>query len=280
MDRYLHAGLAFDVRSAGPEEGEPVVLLHGWPQDRTAWNRVTPALAEAGLRTFAPDLRGYSPGARPRGRAAYRMGELVGDVTALLDAAGLESAHVVGHDWGGALAWGLADRVPARVRTLTVLSTPHPAAMAWAFRHGDQARRSWYMLAFQVPLLPEVALRPRVEGLLTRAGLPPEDAARYAARFRQPGAAAGGLNWYRGMAASRGMTRALRPRGPGTPGRVEVPATYVWGARDPVLGRAAAERTGRYVGADYRFVELDAGHWLPETRPGEVAREVLSRVRG
>ena len=154
MHSYRRAGLTFDVQDAGPREGEAVVLLHGWPQDHSAWSRVVPALHAAGLRTLAPDQRGYSPGARPRGRAAYGMGELVDDVVALLDAAELSRAHVVGHDWGGAVGWALAERHPERVRTLTVLSTPHHHAMAWAMRHGDQLRRSWYMAAFQLPLLP------------------------------------------------------------------------------------------------------------------------------
>src|SRR5919202_1224240 len=101
MDTFTRDGLTFDVRDAGPADGEPVVLLHGFPQDGSAFDRLTPLLAAAGLRTLAPDQRGYSPGARPAGRSAYRVRELEADVLALLDAAGLASAHVVGHDWGG-----------------------------------------------------------------------------------------------------------------------------------------------------------------------------------
>lgn len=297
MDRFTRSGMVFDVTDDGPADGPAVVLLHGWPQDRSAWDRVIPGLTAQGLRVLAPDLRGYSPGARPRARSAYRMSELVGDVLALLDAAGIDRAHVVGHDWGGALAWSLAQRSPERVATLTVLSTPHPAAMAWAFRHGDQALRSWYMVAFQVPVLPEVVLRWRIDDLLERMGLPPAQVQRYAARFREPGAARGGLNWYRGMAATRAIRRGLAaprsragagagesgrrpeaPSGTSRSRRLEVPTTYLWGSRDPALGRAAAERTARCVGDDYRFVEVDAGHWLPEKRPDDVVRAVLERV--
>jgi pimeloyl-ACP methyl ester carboxylesterase len=287
MDRFTRGSLVFDVTDSGPPDGGVVVLLHGWPQDRTAWDRVRPPLNDAGLRTLAPDQRGYSAGARPPQKSAYRTGELVRDTLALIDEAGAERVHLVGHDWGGAVAWVLAQRHPQRLSGLTVLSTPHPSAMAWAFRHGDQARRSWYMLAFQVPVLPEVVLRPRMHRLLRRFGLPAEDADRYAGRFRFPGAATGGLNWYRGMAASRSMRRSLgggrRTRTPeATEARrrsvVTVPTTYVWGSRDPALGRDAAERTARYVGGDYEFIELDAGHWLPETRPEEVSRAILSRA--
>ena len=289
MDRFTRGSLIFDVTDSGPRDGQVVVLLHGWPQDRTAWDRVRPPLNDAGLRTLAPDQRGYSAGARPRERSAYRTGELVRDTLALVDEAGAERVHVVGHDWGGAVAWALAQRHPERLASLTVLSTPHPSAMAWAFRHGDQARRSWYMLAFQVPVLPEAVLRPRMDRLLRRLGLPAEDADRYAARFRFPGAATGGLNWYRGAAAGpgirRGLTRRVRGGGSGgqdaaarRPSVVTVPTTYVWGSRDTALGRDAAERTARYVGDDYVFIELDAGHWLPETRPEEVSRAILSRA--
>ena len=176
MDQYFRDGLTFDVRDAGPADGEPVVLLHGFPQDARAWDRVAPVLHGAGLRTLAPDLRGYSPMARPRGRSAYRSRQLVDDVLALLDAAGLERAHVVGHDWGGALVWALGAWHPDRVRTLSVLSVPHPGAMAQAMLTSDQALRSSYMGAFQVPLLPERLLLARagapLRALLCRSGLP------------------------------------------------------------------------------------------------------------
>lgn len=277
MHQCTRDGLAFDVWDEGPSDGEVVVLLHGWPQDHTAWDRVAPLLHASGLRTLAPDQRGCSPGARPPAATAYGMRELVGDVVALLDQAGVDRAHLVGHDWGGSVAWAFADRHPERLRSLTVLSTPHHRAMAWAFRHGDQALRSWYMAAFQLPWLPELVLRAGLPQVLRRSGLPPEDVHRYAARFREPGAASGGLNWYRALTRARHEQGAGRPRRPGGH-RITVPTTYVWGSADPALGRAAAERTGRYVAADYRFVELDAGHWLPETRPERVAEEIVSRA--
>src|SRR3954463_14957615 len=158
MDSFRRGDLTFDVRDAGPADGTPVVLLHGFPQDSSSFDRLTPALHSAGLRTLAPDQRGYSPGARPSGRAAYRMRELTADVLALLDAAELGSAHVVGHDWGGIVGWALAAWHPERGRTLTAVSVPHPAAMARAFVTSDQALRSWYMGLFQLPVLPEQLL--------------------------------------------------------------------------------------------------------------------------
>ncbi len=266
-DRYEHDGLVFDLRDEGPARGEPVVLLHGFPQDAGSWDEVSERLRGNGFRTLAPDQRGYSPGARPSGRRQYRLSQLVGDVLALLDDRGLASAHVVGHDWGGAVAWALAARYPARVRSLTVVSTPHPRAMAAALP-GAQALASWYIGAFQLPVVPEVVLSRTLPALLRRSGLPGPQVERYAARMAEPGALPAALGWYRGVPLSRVPV-----------GEVDVPTTYVWGAQDPTLRRRAAETTERFVRAPYRFEVLDAGHWLPETRPDEVAAAVLDRVR-
>ena len=270
MDRFRRGDLTFDVRDGGPPAGEPVVLLHGFPQEAASWAAVEPLLHQEGFRTLAPDQRGYSPGARPKGRSAYQLKECAADVVALLDAAGLESAHVVGHDWGGFVAWGLGSRYAERLRTMTVLSTPHPAAMQRAFA-GRQLLQSWYMFAFQFPVLPERALRRPGFAVqaLRRSGLPREFAERYAARLAEPGNAGPMLNWYRAIPWSQ-RTPARR---------VRVPTTFVWGSKDIALGRRASENTGRFVSAPYTFVELDAGHWLPETLPDVVAKHVVERAR-
>lgn len=267
--RYRAEGLCFDVRDRGPSDGPPVVLLHGFPSDGTSWDRTADRLHAAGLRTLVPDQRGYSPGARPQGRSAYRVELLVADVLALLDAAGLQRAHMVGHDWGGLVAWALAAGCPERVASLTVASTPHPRALTRALVRSPQGLRSAYVGLFQLPRLPEALLGHRLESLLRRSGLPAPDAARYARRMREPGALTAALNWYRAVPLS-----GLRT------GAVGVPTTYAWGRRDGALGRAAAELTAEHTAGPYRFVELAAGHWLPETRPGELARLVVERAAG
>lgn len=285
MDEYRRDGLIFDVEDDGPRDAEAVVLLHGFPQDSRCWSAVSARLTAAGYRTLAPDQRGYSPRAAPRSRSAYGSRDLGADVLALVDAAAAPGVHLVGHDWGGGLAWGLAARYPERFASLTVLSTPHPAAMAWALRHSGQGLRSWYMLAMQVPWLPEQVLA-RLLGPGLRATLPAAAAEHYARRFADPAALIGPVNWYRGIFAGTHRRRASRGgsgrarRGPHPRGGIEVPTTYVWGRRDPFLGRAAALRTADHVVADYRFVDLDADHWLPEKRPAEVADAILDRVRG
>ncbi|MFL0580759.1 alpha/beta fold hydrolase [Dietzia sp. 179-F 9C3 NHS] len=272
---FARGPLQFRAVDAGPSGGEPVVLLHGFPQRVSSWDAVAPRLNEAGLRTLALDQRGYCATARPRGRRAYRLPELVGDVVGLLDAAGLDSAHIVGHDWGAAVAWGIAGTHPDRVRTLTAVSVPHPAAFLRAMVTSDQLLRSWYIGFFQLPRIPERLLTsggPRAERALARMGMTPEMIDRFRREMVADGAIPGGLGWYRALPC--GSPRAATAR-------VRVPTTFVWSDRDPALGRGGALLTGRHVEADYRFVELPGvSHWILEERPGELADEIIARVRG
>lgn len=269
VPRYSRDGLVFDVRDEGPLDGPPIVLLHGFPANSSSWDEVAPLLHEAGFRTLAPDQRGYSPGARPSGRTAYRPRELVRDVLALLDAAGAEKASVVGHDWGGIVAWWLGMVAPSRVEQLTVLSTPHPQAFRRAMLSSDQALRSTYAAFFQLPYLPERLMVPRLERLLKSSGVPDRYVNRYAAAMRQPGVLTAALNWYRAAWLPGGG----RQNGDG---QVRVPTRYIWGNRDVALCRRAAELSRRYVQASYKFVEVDKLHWLPERNPELVAEQILA----
>ncbi|MGS0687117.1 alpha/beta fold hydrolase [Nakamurella sp. GG22] len=269
MDQFSRHGLVFPVLDRGAADGPTIVLLHGFPQDASSYDEVVPALVTAGFRTLVPTQRGYAATVRPSRRHDYRMEELVADVLALVDAAGASDVHLVGHDWGGAVAWGVAGLHPDRVRTLTVLSTPHPAAMTTAMWHSNQALRSWYMAAVQLPFLPEMLLARNMPKTLQDSGLPAAAAARYAASMTGEGALTGALNWY------RALPYALRSPVPD----ISVPTTFVWGTRDFALGRYAAEATRGHVTGDYRFEPLKAGHWLPETRPEQVAAAILDRAR-
>lgn len=265
MEFFMRDGLRFPVRDEGPGGSEVVVLLHGFPQGPGAYDDVVPRLHEAGLRTLVPTQRGYAATARPTRRSAYSTEETTADVVALLDAAGVQRAHIVGHDWGAAPAWAVAAWHPDRVRSLTALSTPHPAAMGQALRQGGQALKSWYMAFFQLPWLPDQLARATLRGFLGRSGLPAANVEEYATAMAAPGAMTGALGWYRGIPHTK---RSVR--------RITVPTTYLWGNEDPFLGRVAAELTAARVGADYRFVELDEGHWLPERRATEVAEAVIA----
>jgi len=265
-------GLTFDVLDEGPLEGEVVVLLHGFPERATSWRKVAPLLHAAGLRTLALDQRGYSPGARPSGRRAYRLTELVDDAAALVERAG-GSVHVVGHDWGAAVAWGLAARRPVLVRSLTAVSVPHPAAFQKAMLTSTQGLRSWYMLLFQAPYLVELAARRRGGPFdlgLAQSGMTRDEVARCRREVVESGALTGGLSWYRAIPF---VDRALATE------RTSVPTTFVWSDGDTAIDRRGAELTASYVDAPYAYVELaGVSHWIPTQAPEQLATAILDRV--
>ena len=264
--------LTFDLRTGGPDDGEPVLLLHGFPQHSGEWDEVVPALHAAGLRSYALDQRGYSPGARPAAVADYRLTECVADAVAVLDALGVDAGHVVGHDWGAVVAWRLAADHPDRVRTLTAVSVPHPMAMADAMSTDpDQRTRSAYMELFrQAGKAESVLLADDAAALRAMlAGVGEDRADGYVEPMRQPGALTAALNWYRAMSIED-MTST---------GPVSVPTTFVWSDGDAAIGRTAARACAGWVTGDYRFVALaGVSHWIPEEAPAALADAVLSRI--
>lgn len=262
--------LTLPALAAGPEDGDLVLLLHGFPQTPDAWRPQLDALAGAGYRAVAPAQRGYAATARPPGTAAYRLPRLVDDVCAMAEVLGDGDRgrpfHLVGHDWGGAVAWALAAAHPERLRSLCVVSTPHPRAFAEALPRSLQALRSSYIGFFALPAVPETVLLAGGGAVLRRAlrasGLPEGPAEDYVAAMREPGALTAALSWYR---AARPSAMSVGP--------VTVPTLYVWGPGDTALGGTAARRTGRHVTGPYRFEVLDgASHWIPETRARTLAR--------
>lgn len=251
-------GLVFDAVEAGPPDGPLVLLLHGFPQSGAEWRHLQPVLAGRGLRVVAPDQRGYSPGARPDGVEAYHVDHLVADVVAMADMLGARRFHLIGHDWGGVVAWAVAARHPDRLLTLTSVSTPHPLALLAAIGSpdSDQAQRSSYIQVLQQP---DIAERLLVE----RFG-------EYVAPVLREGAGlTAALNWYRALdvASLAGVST------------VTVPTLYVWSDGDFALGRDAAEWTAQYVSAPYRFVELPGvSHWIPEEAPDALAEVVVEHL--
>ncbi|MGV0625480.1 alpha/beta fold hydrolase [Mycolicibacter minnesotensis] len=271
MKTFRRGDLTFDVLdtadAGGPADGEPVVLLHGFPQFNTSWDGITARLTAQGYRCLAPNQRGYSPGARPGRRRDYRLPELVEDIGALLDSLGAQRVHLVGHDWGAAVAWGVAGRYPERVASLSALAVPHPGAFLRAMVTSRQFFASWYMFFFQLPRLPEWWLSRRggaaLEDGLRRSGQTPQYARRDAAAMVERGALRTAINWYRGMPLSN-------PRQTG--GRITVPTLYVWADNDIALLPKAAHATADHVTGDYRFETLHgASHWMLEERPDAVA---------
>lgn len=272
--RVRTRGLTFDVQVAGPAGGTAVLLLHGFPQNSSMWSAISPRLHAAGLRTIALDQRGYSPGARPAPVEAYRITECADDAIALLDTLDVDSAHLVGHDWGAVAAWFAAARHPGRVRTLTAVSVPHPAAYAAALRKDTcQKLRSAYIGLFRLKGVAEVILRARdgkaLRLMFTGSGLGESEVDDYVAPLLAPGALTGALSWYRAMSMQQ-----LASLGP-----VDRPTTYVWSDGDGAIDRSAAQRCAANVTGPYRFVELPGvTHWVAEQAPDALADAVLDRT--
>ena len=269
MSLPVPSGLVFDVLAAGPDDGELVVLLHGFPQSAAMWTPQLEALAGAGYRAVAFDQRGYSPGARPAETGDYRIRFLVDDVLAV---AGGRPFHVVGHDWGAVVAWHVAGRHPERVRSLTALSVPHPIAFAAALASSDddQRNRSAYMAFFrQVGVAEDLLLAGGLAAMLQAAGYPADVDERVRA-MSEPGALTAALNWYRAMDAGLAAV-----------GRITVPTLFVWSTEDVALGREAAEAAAGYVAGPYRFEVLEGiTHWIPEQVPDVLNRLLLEHLAG
>lgn len=254
----------------GPHDGPVVVLLHGFPEFWYGWRHQLAPLAAAGLRVVAPDQRGYNLSGKPRGIAAYRLATLADDVLGLADALGRRNFAVVGHDWGGVVAWHLAGRHPDRITRAAILNAPHPATLwRYASRHPHQLMKSWYVLYFQLPLLPELSLRAGgyrvLQEVLRRSSTPgvftPEDWQRYREAWRQPGALTAMLNWYRALRHD-----IAAPPAP----RVGVPIRLIWGGRDAVLDRGLAEAGLAYCDRGELFHLPEATHWLQHEAPDAV----------
>ncbi|HZZ37324.1 MAG TPA: alpha/beta hydrolase [Caulobacteraceae bacterium] len=267
--------MAFTTDLAGPTDGPTVLMLHGFPQSRWAWRRQLPALAEAGFRGVAPDQRGYSPGARPAETDAYAAANMVADALGIMDALDAERFHLIGHDWGGQIAWMVAAAAPERIKSLAVLSRPHPAAFAAAWKADpEQAGRSRHHSTL---LEDGAAARIRENDMAAfrtmfeRQGVGAEDAEAYCKALGAPGALEAAIQWYR--AAAGALRAADFPA-------IATPTLYLWGDADATVGRAAAEATGGFVTADYRFeVVPGAGHFLTDQVPATVNRTILAHLR-
>jgi pimeloyl-ACP methyl ester carboxylesterase len=256
----------YTARASGPTDGELVLLLHGFPETSYEWRAQLEALGAAGYRAVAPDQRGYAAGARPSALDEYAIDRLVDDVFGFADVLGASRFHLVGHDWGGFVAWYTAARDTGRLRTLTVVSTPHPVPFRAAMHSGgDQRDRSSYIDWFRSPDAEAAWLADDGALLAAAHAEHPSDArAEYRRVFTADGGAAltGGLNWYR-------ANHFHAPEGD-----ITAPTLYVWSTDDVALGREAAEGTAAEVRGPYRFVVLEGvSHWIPE-----VAAEELNRL--
>ena len=256
-------GIKLHVVMAGPEDGQPVFLLHGFPEFWYGWSKQIEPLAKAGYRVIVPDQRGYNLSAKPKGVKAYTVDKLADDILGLMDALGYEKVNLVGHDWGGLVAWALAIWQPERLRKLGILNAPHPAVMFNFLRRGDpeQLRRSWYVFTFQIPWLPEYLLRRndwrRTVLALRGSGkihtFTNDDIAEYKKSWSQPGAMTAMLNWYR---AAWYLPKLLKDM------RVKVPTLLIWGMEDKALSHRMARLSVDYCDDGKLVLFEDATHWV------------------
>ncbi|GAA3558590.1 alpha/beta hydrolase [Amycolatopsis ultiminotia] len=264
---------SFDAIAAGPEDGRPVLLLHGFPEAAVEWEHQVATLGVLGYRAVAPDQRGYSPGVRPQQPAEYGITSLVSDVLAIADALGWTRFDLVGHDWGGAVAWWTADEYPQRLRSLTVVSTPHPGALAEALRTDeDQHLRSGYLTEWrQTPATERRMLADNAKALrdIFDRRIPPSKIDEYVQRLTEPGALTAALNWYR--AGRQG----------GKIGRISVPSLYIWSTEDVAFGSTAAFATAQWCTGPYRFEMLeDVSHWAVEETPEAITSLIVEHLGG
>jgi pimeloyl-ACP methyl ester carboxylesterase len=259
MSRVDVNGVGIEYQVTG--QGRPVVLLHGFPDSGRLWRHQVPALAEAGFQVIVPDLRGYGRSGKPAAVADYSMTLLAGDVMAVLADAGADRAHVVGHDWGAALAWAIASFAPGSVDHLAVLSVGHPATFR---RTLEQCQKSWYMLLFQFPGVAERWLTEDDWANLRRSGHP--DADQVIADLKADDSLTSGLNWYR---ANVGPESWVGPPVQLPP--VQAPTMGIWSSADPALTEVQMTDSARSVAGPWRYERLDGpGHWLQLEAPDQV----------
>ena len=271
------SGLTFTADVAGPSDGPLVLLLHGFPESRHSWRAALGPLAAAGYRAVAPDQRGYSPGARPdpANLANYTFDKLVNDAVEIVAAAGGEGRrfHLVGHDWGGQVSWGVASAHPQRLASLTVMSRPHPKSFqrALAREDGDQKNRSRHHRAFldagTGPMLLADNARRLRDGLFGQ-GVPAAAMDEHLSVLGNPQAMEAALAWYR---ANKGLAADI--------GTIAVPTLYIWGDADATVGPDAAHGTGDFVGAAFAMEVLPGvGHFVMDQAPGPAVDLLLAHL--
>ncbi len=256
-------GINLHVVQDGPSTGRLVILLHGFPEFWYGWRHQIPHLAAAGYRVWAPDQRGYNLSDKPDGIASYTLDELGADVVGLMDAAGQETAFVVGHDWGAAVAWWVAAKYPSRLARMVIINVPHGAVLTKNLRSNfSQIRKSWYMFFFQLPYLPETLIRLRNWNMLvqalkysSRAGtFTNDDIDKYRQAWSQPKALTSMINWYRAV--------MQKPPPPPANRRITVPTLMIWGAQDRFLGREMAQPSIDLCADGHLVFFEEATHWV------------------
>lgn len=275
-------GLTFEVDQCG--DGEKfALLLHGFPESKFSWRYQMPLLARHGYRVWAPNMRGYGKTSRPGKVADYHVDHLVADAAALIDAAGAKNTLLMAHDWGAVVAWLFAIKKARPLERLVIMNVPHPACMVRELKTWAQRKKSWYVFFFQIPWLPEFALRRRgaeaigrafVDMAVDKTRFPPAVTDEYRRNALEPGALKAMINYYR--AAVRAGEKAMNPE----PGTVDVPTLMIWGLEDTALGKATTVGTDRYV-KDLTLRYLPGvSHWVQQEAPEKVNTMIEAWLKG
>jgi epoxide hydrolase 4 len=276
FSRISTNGIRLNVAEAGPSDGRLAILLHGFPESSSGWRAQIGALAEAGYRVLAPDQRGYATSDKPRGVRSYALDRLADDVVGLIDASGREKATVIGHDWGGVVAFGAIARHPTRFERAVILNGPHPDTMLREIKSNPrQLLKSWYVLAFQLPWIPEALLRRNLfRGLVqamersSRPGTFSEtDFERYRREWSEPGAIEGMVNWYRAGFRIK--------HEPFAEPLIQVPTLLIWGEDDAFLGRGLARSSYALCESAHLEWIKGASHWVQHEESDRVNRLIL-----
>lgn len=277
----IHNGdIALDVRVTGPQWGDVVVLLHGFPECWNTWRHQMPLLAEAGYRVYAPDMRGYGKSSKPRKHQRYALDELITDIEAIRRHSGQDRIHLVGHDWGAAVAWWYAIHHESALHSLSILNVPHPVAFLNTLKSSPlQMLKSWYIFFFQIPWLPEwlISLNDYAlfKATLKKTSMPgaytQEDMIHLTDTWRQPGCLRGMVNYY------RAMLRNIRI--PENEGRLTIPTRILWGEKDIALTLSMARDSLNYLTHGELKTYPEATHWLAHDKPQEVAAQLIDHFR-
>ncbi len=269
--------LTFDLRTAGEESNETVILLHGFPETSHMWTPLMKDLVKESFYCIAPNQRGYSRGAKPKGKKNYTIEKLGADIIQISKVLSRGKFHLIGHDWGAAIGWYLSNQYPELLLSWSALSVPHIQAFGEAIVSNPiQKRMSAYIGHFQFPWLPEFNIKKHDYKLLKWfwKNSSKEEVDDYLSVFRERGTVSAALNYYRGnyrMLKSAGRIRIL--------GNVHVPTLFIWGEADPAIGSFGVEQCQDHVKGDYNLVKVNGGHWLVQTNYDEVASSVINHLK-
>lgn len=271
VTQFKRQEFTFDVIDSGPIDGKPIVLLHGFPETANSWQATAKILNEHGFRSYAINQRGYSLGAQPKRRAAYRSTELVADIKALLDLID-QPVYLVGHDWGAVVAWDVAIQYPNQIKHFTAVSVPHKAAFLKSMLSSNQLFKSYYIGLFQLPKIPELLFEklPQVGlSLLKSTGMTDDQLKLFQQEMVQEKRISSALNWYRGLpfSSNKNLTQ-----------KVKVPTLFIWGKQDSAVGEKSVELNQAYVDAPYTEIRLDATHWIPTQNAEALAALILEDI--